>query len=546
MHELVKRGMAIATAVALTFLPAAPAFAQNPGSTRTPIQHIVVIFQENISFDHYFGTYPNATNPPNEPPFFAKPGTPTVNGYSPFLLNANPNSLNAANAPNGTGAAVNPFRLDRSAAVTNDQNHAYTPEQAAADNGLLDLFPLHVGNAGPPPNAPPQADTKGLTMGYYDGNTVTAFWNYAQEFALSDNSYGSTFGPSTVGLLNLVAGQTNGVATIMNGTGSETPDGSGGLTVIDDPDPYGDACANPARNQVQMVGQNIGDLLSAAGVSWGSFMGGFNITTATNSNGTVGCGRTSTGLAGNTNDYIPHHAMFQYHAGTTNPTHARPASIAEIGNKGAANHEYDLQDFYAAVSAGNFPAVNFLKAIAIQDGHAGYSDPLDEQQFVVTVVNFLQHTPYWRNTAVVVAYDDSDGWYDHQMGPIVNQSASPADALTGPGACGNGINALPGANPATTPNAQGRCGYGPRLPMLVISPWAKSNFVDHRVTDQSSIIHFIEDNWLGGQRLGPGSFDAQSNSIDGMFDFNHFLPPNGYLILDPNSGEPVPFVFPGW
>jgi phospholipase C len=72
--------------------------------------------------------------------------------------------------------------------------------------------------------------------------------------------------------------------------------------------------------------------------------------------------------------------------------------------------------------------------------------------------------------------------------------------------------------------------------LLVVSPWAKKNFVDHTVTDQSSIIHFIEDNWLNSQRIGAGSFDAISNSIDQMFDFEGFRPDNGRLILDSSTG----------
>ena len=91
-------------------------------------------------------------------------------------------------------------------------------------------------------------------------------------------------------------------------------------------------------------------------------------------------------------------------------------------------------------------------------------DPLDEQAFIVNVINFLQTSPDWDDTAVVILYDDSDGWYDHQLGPIVNQSTSPADALTGPGACGDGSTALPGID-SGNPHAQGRCGYGPRQPL---------------------------------------------------------------------------------
>ena len=100
------------------------------------------------------------------------------------------------------------------------------------------------------------------------------------------------------------------------------------------------------------------------------------------------------------------------------------------------------------MKTGNLPAVSFLKAMALQDGHAGYSDPLDEQAFVVNVINSLAKSDDWESTAVVILYDDSDGWYDHQMGPIVNQSTSTADHLTGPGTCGDGANALPGIDAA--------------------------------------------------------------------------------------------------
>ncbi len=532
--EAPRKLMALAM-VYLTILGTTPAYANSSfENTATPIKHLVIIFQENISFDHYFGTYPNALNPPGEPKFFAQPGTPTVNGLKGGLLNSNPNFLNPAN---GTDAS-NPFRLDRSQAATQDQNHAYGPEQSAVDFGLMDLFPKSVGHAGPPPNAPPLAvTTKGLTMGYYDGNTVTAYWNYAQNFAMSDNSYNTTFGPSTPGLLNLVSGQTSGVIATLNGTGNETDDGNGGLTVIGDPDPIGDVCSNPTRGQVTLGGKNIGDLLHDAGVSWGSFMGGFDIT-ATNQNGTTGCGRSSvSALTGLVVDYIPHHAFFQYHTSTANPTHARPHNILEIGHDGAANHNYDINDFFTALKHDNLPAVSFLKAQAYQDGHAGYSDPLDEQAFVVTVINALQKSDDWSSTAVVIAYDDSDGWYDHQMGPLVNQSNSPADTLTGPEACGNGSTALPGIS-SDAPHAQGRCGYGPRLPLLVISPWAKANFVDSTVTDQTSIIRFIEDNWLKGQRIGQGSFDVLANSISQMFDFKHYRS-DSQLFLDPSSGQPT-------
>ncbi len=525
-----KRALSILIAAAITSVPgASPAFAQP--ATTTPIRHLVIVFQENVSFDHYFGTYPLAANPPGEPPFFARPSTPRVNGYTKALLTNNPN-LNPANGP----GATNPFRLDRSQAVTVDQDHGYLDEQLAFDMGLMDLFPLHVGTSGPPPAGGGVTSSQGLNLGYYDGNTVTALWNYAQHFAMSDNSYSTTFGPSSPGAINLVSGQTNGVISTLNGTGDEVDGGAGSLTLISDADPLGDVCSNPTRNQALMGGKNIGDLLSAAGVSWGSFMGGFNLE-ITNANGTTGCKRTTAGLSGTTGDYIPHHAWFQYYASTANLNHTRPASPAEIGHNGPANHEYDIQDLYTAIAAGQLPAVSFVKAPAFQDGHAGYSNPLDEQTFIVSLVNLLQKDARtWESTAVVVLYDDSDGWYDHQMGAIVNQSTGPADGLSGPNACGTAATSLPGIDPGNT-HALGRCGYGPRQPLLVISPWAKENFVDGTMTDQTSVLRFIEDNWLGAQRIGQGSFDAIANSITQMFDFSG-IGQNRSLLLNPSTGEP--------
>ncbi len=331
-----------------------------------------------------------------------------MNGFTNALLNNNPN-LNPAN---GAGAS-NPFRLDRSQAVTSDQDHNYLAEQQAFDAGLMDLFPLDTGSGG-----------TSIVMGYFDGNTVTALWNYAQDFAMSDNSYGTTFGPSSPGVINLVSGQTNGVIATLNGTGDEVNGGSdSSLTLIGDADPLGDVCSSQTRAQATMGSKNIGDLLTAAGVTWGSFMGGFNLSIV-NPNSTTGCSRSSVnavdGVA--TNDYIPHHSFFNYYTSTANYAHTPPASLAEIGNAGPANHQYDLEDFFAAAAVGNLPAVSFLKAQAYQDGHAGYSDPLDEQTFLVNTLNFLQALPSWRSTAVVIMYDDSDGWYDHQMGPIVNTS----------------------------------------------------------------------------------------------------------------------------
>jgi phospholipase C len=500
------------------------------------IQHIVVIFQENVSFDHYFGTYPNAANLPGEPPFRALEGTPVVDGLSPDLLLNNPN---ASNKSNGAGAA-NPFRLAPISAETADQDHGYTAEQLAFNGGAMDLFPRSVGAADSKSLGSGIAATTGLTMAYYDGNTVTALWNYAQHYAMSDRFFGTTFGPSTLGAINLISGQTNGVVNDGNAEGSIVRDGNGGYTLYRNANPVNDICSATSAASVHMTGRNVGDLLNAANLTWGFFHEGFDITVV-NNNGTTGCRRSNLSdvTRQTTSDYTPMLDPFQFYASTANPLHARPTSSQRIGhtNDGDTNHQYDIHDFFDAVKAGNFPAVSFLKSASYRDGHAGYSDPLDEQAFLVHTINFIEKTPQWSNTVIIVTYDDSDGWYDH-VHQVVNGSATSKDGFSGPGKCGDGTTALPGVDPSNL-HAQGRCGHGPRLPLMVISPWARPNYVSHTVTDQSSVLRLIEDTFLNQQRIGQGSYDAIAGSIGDMLDLSGTTPQNGAVVLlDAATGQP--------
>jgi phospholipase C len=457
-------------------------------TTATPIKHLVVIFDENSSFDHYFGTYPRAANPPGEPPFYALPGTPAVNGLTEGLLTRNPN-------------AAAPFRLDRSQDVTCDNDNHYTDEQKAYDGGLLDRFSLlSAQGTGCLPN---------LSMGYYDGNTVTALWNYAQHFAMSDDFFASEFGTTVMGHLNLVSGQTHGA----------TPDSISGKvangSLIGNADPTTDICSTGTT--IEMSGQNVGNLLNAKGITWGWFYGGW-----------------AAGAAPCSSTYNPHYMPFQYYASTANPEHLPPSSIAAIGQTDQANHEYSLTDFWNALANGNLPAVSFLKAPNNETGHPQASSPLAEQEFLVDTINRLEESPEWHDMAIIITYDDSDGWYDHVMPPILSQSNDPLhDALLGStGLCGT----------APAGAYEDRCGYGPRLPFLVISPYAKENFVSHTTADQSSIIRFIEDNWDTG-RIGDQSFDAFAGSILNLFDFEAGeqagAAASRMLILDPNTGEPI-------
>lgn len=513
---------------------------QNAVRTATPIKHLVVIFNENRSYDHYFGTYPNAANPAGEPVFTAKANTPKSNNFisNPTLLSMNGN---ASVALNGTDAA-NPFRLDRSQANTQSQNHAYTAEQKAYDNGKADLFPVNTGKG--TTGGAGAFGTKGQVMGYFDGNTVTAFWNYAQNFAMNDNAYTDSYGPSTNGAINVISGQTNGVQ-MTAGTapnGNVINDGAGALTLIGDVDPGFDVCSSTSSAAI-LTGPNIGDMLNAANLTWGSFMGGFSLA-AKNANGSTGCQRStfSAVLNGTKTDYVPHHAWFQYYVSTANPTHARPSSIAAVGYtnvngaKDPANHGYDLQDFYDAVSSGNYPSVSYIKMSAYQDGHAGNSDPLDEQAGNVALINFLQQQPDWNSTAVIITYDDSDGFYDHAYAtPTTASYDATVDQVNGPGQCGRGVNIQRQPLGLKGLPVNGRCGPGTRVPFIVVSPFAKQNFISHTAISQASVVRFIQDNWLNGRRLGGGSVDATAGSIIDMFDFTKAARTDK-LNLDPSTG----------
>jgi phospholipase C len=593
-------------------------------ATRTPIQHLVVIFQENVSFDHYFGTYPNATNTGGQP-FAAAPHTPDVNGLTPALLTSNPNSSQPArldSSPTGLAGSAG-------GQLTCDQDHNYSDEQQAFDGGKMDQFVQSVGTAGgTSPFGTPCNPS--IVMDYYDGNTVTAFWNYAQRYAMSDNSFSPTFGPSAPGAVNLVSGDTGSVdmthtansptiATSAKPNADLTADGTGGYSLTSDAQPYWDDCST--RDAIALNGKNIGDELNAAGLSWGWFQGGQAPTTtfaaaaaatghAGQSTATfipdefsgsftgkvvpphasnqalcdavhpVGVALGGSGQWGFKDDYIPHHEPFDYYASTANPHHLTVATDAsgndtlaglqQIGTDtqsyvGGApqfdtpNHQYDMSDFdqlVAAVAAHKLPAsalpaVSFLKAPGYEDGHAAYSDPADEQAFVVKEINALEKTPDWSSTAVIVNYDDSDGWYDHVYSGVTNPSASPADNLTNTvlpkGTTTSGLCGVESAPSQPLGGQQGRCGFGPRQPFLLVSPWARTNAVDHNLSDLASVPNFVEYNWH--LPAIAGSFDQALASVDrkehaqfdiaGLFDFGRGGNGDRHSALGPVQLDPV-------
>jgi phospholipase C len=302
-----------------------------------------------------------------------------------------------------------------------------------------------------------------------------------------------------------------------------------------DVDPYYDTCSDTSHTTTGalgvMSGQNIGDLLNAKHVTWGWFQGGF-APTSTNSGGAV-CGATHSNVGGNPSaDYSAHHNPFEYYASTANPDHLPPSSLSEIGYTDQANHEYDISDFSDALNgAGHaaLPAVSYLKAPEYQDAHPGYSDPLDEQTFLVNTINSIEKSKYWSSTAIVITYDDSDGWYDHQAPEVISGSNDPAVDSS-----------ICTSVPVTVGTTNDRCGFSQRLPLVVISPYTRENYVSSNLTNTASVVKFIEDNWLNGERIAD-SYDAVSGSLDaagGVLNFRqapHLTP----VILNPATGAVV-------
>ena len=288
-----------------------------------------------------------------------------MNGLTETLLTRNPN-------------LANPFRLDRTQAFTCDHQHEYVPEQRAYNCGLVDRFIQEIAVFPTTPGQYCPQDAAGrntIVMGYYDGNTVTALWNYAQHFAISDNFYGTTFGPSTLGALNLVGADNSGVlrgppldqyggvvvygdvplcgekdSSPASSTAIPAPRGATTGTNVGDPDPFWDICSVPDASLTMALGnRNIGDLLNEAGVTWGLFQGGFELS----ADGTCASAHPreaydrAIGVDPSTDphtvkDYIAHHNPFQYYASTANPRHLPPSSVEMVGRTDQANHQYDL------------------------------------------------------------------------------------------------------------------------------------------------------------------------------------------------------------
>jgi phospholipase C len=236
--------------------------------------------------------------------------------------------------------------------------------------------------------------------------------------------------------------------------GSVTPDGYVVHTVYPTNRPYPASIKDPAQLMPLLTMPTIGDRLSAKGISWAWYSGGWNDA-----------------VAGHPDALFQfHHQPFNYFLPYAEGTAAR------------AEHLKDIDDFLAALRTGNLPAVAFVKPIGAYNEHMGYGDLLRGQQYVASLVKAVQDSAVWKDSVIIITYDEAGGRWDH-----------------------------------VPPPRGDRWGPGVRVPAIIISPYAKRSFVDHTTYETTSILQFIETRW----NLAPlGSRDAAANNLLNAFDFS--------------------------
>ena len=429
-------------------------------SEAPPIDHVIVIFLENRSFDHLFGRFPGANG-------LARPGARVVQTDRegrPYLTlppvvrgdSSRPTDIDTR-FPQGLLNA--PFAIDPF--VPADQKtpipmHRYYQHILQINGGLMDRY-VAWSTAG------------ALPMGYYDTANVPLY-PLAREFTLADNYFTAAFGGSWLNHVWLICAcapvfpnapapmraepvvDVSGRLIGLTRDGDVTPDGFAVNDLQPWAPPYQEGIPDARRVPPQSA-PTIGERLNAAGVSWAWYAGGWDDAVA---------GRPDP-------LFVFHHQPFVYFAAYGAGTAAR------------ATHLRDEKAFLEDVRSGRLPAVSFIKPIGEVDEHPGYSTVAGGERHALSLIEAVRQSPLWKRAVVIVTYDDFGGWFDHVPPP-------PGD----------------------------RWGPGGRVPMLVISPWAKYAYVDSTLYDHTSILKFIEWRW----RLATlTARDAQANNLPGAFDF---------------------------
>ena len=441
----------LASALALLF--AAPAIAAPAGLDK--IEHILVIYLENRSFDNLFGTFPGANGLGNAGPAAIQvdlTGKPYATLPQAVNTSAKPPAVDTrfpVNLPN------KPFDIDQYVPIdqkTGDLWHLFYQEQMQINGGKMNMFAA-------------ASNAFGLAMGYYDGSK-TALWDYAKRYVLADNFFHAAFGGSFLNHFWLICACTPkfpnappGMVAVVGANGwlikdgQVTPDGYAVNTTQPIDKPYAAGASDPKRRLPHQDMATIGDRLSAKRVSWAWYSGGWNDA-----------------IAGHP------HELFQYHH--------QPFGYFKTyadGTPGRAEHLKDEADMMKAIADGALPAVAFYKPLGPENEHPGYADVMTGDRKTVEVLRAVEASRLWASTAVIITYDENGGQWDH-----------------------------------VAPPKGDRWGPGARVPTLIVSPFAKKGFVDHTPYDTTSILKFIEVRF-GLKPLGPR--DAKANDLINAFQF---------------------------
>ncbi|HXH64091.1 MAG TPA: acid phosphatase [Mariprofundaceae bacterium] len=424
------------------------------------IRHVVVIYQENWSFDALYGHFPGANGIAH-----AKSFTQVDVKGRPYKVMPRPWNRGGFDMRFPARMPVAPYDLRkyiRPDERTGDLVHRFYTEQQQIDGGRMDGFMAW-------------SDNPGLVMSYFDATDMPE-GRLAQQYVLADNFFHAAFGGSFLNHMFLICAcaprfphapgpmvarlDKNGMPTpdarpghSSSGDGAVTPDGYVVNTAFSVNQPH--PAHVPASYLVpEQTMPTIGDRLSERGISWAWYSGGWDDA-----------------LAGHPDPLFQfHHQPFAYFADLADGTAAK------------AEHLKDEKDFMAAIKQGTLPAVAFVKPLGPDNEHPGYAALTRGQRHVAAIVDAIRHSPLWKSTAIIITYDEHGGRWDHVAPPIVD-----------------------------------RWGPGSRVPAIIVSPYAKRHFIDHTEYDTTSILRFIESRW----DLKPlTARDAHAHNLLNAFDFS--------------------------
>ncbi len=543
---------------------------------RQKIKYVFVLYQENRSFDSYFGTFPGAeglfTNPPAQTP-----------GFVQKIVNTD-----------GSFSTISPFRIGPAqyAADTDDIDHSHPRIVAKMDvqNGVPQMDQFAVTEEKKySPNGNPSLKAKQfgeLAMAYEDCDTVPLLWAYADKFTLFDHIFQEMTGPSTPGNLAIIGAQTGVTQWALHPNQAYTDNGASapGVPVLNDNDPFWGSQNDPSIIKMPVNpgdfsnGKEYGTAINLTFATLPLTLQGGNLkaVTATDADpeGDLGDVQDDVNFITKLNQTQTPFGWYEegYDREVTDPnagptdasgTHASyvthhngPQYFGYISNNPQMSSQlHGLGDFFNALSAKSLPAsggvfyvkggfqntfslvptdpdpkvrANFLG----DDDHPGYSDAQISEVMIARAINAIAQSPYWSQSAIIVTWDDSEGDYDHVPPPVRAYG--------------------PDGSPITN---------GPRVPFLLISPYSRTHYVSTQPGSQSSVVKFIDtvfglpplallpDEMLGrliGQSLtgqtGLGPEDALTDGITDLLDgFSPArllgnappLPPDYVVVPDP-------------